>query len=243
MNRQSYQQHPSQGQYPQQGQHPPKQAQHHHQQPQVAQSLKKIDPPQPKQTPSEDESDTRGVTGKWLVETLGLVVLAFVIAMGVRMFIVEPYRIPTGSMLPTIQIDDHIMIYRLGTHLGSTPDSFDIVVFNDPTNVFPSLVKRVIATEGQVIDLTPEGRVTIDGAIINEPYIADGSLTFPLQPEANLVQPITFPFSVPAGHVFVMGDNRQRSSDSRAFGPVPVSEVKGVAFFTYWPLGHFATLE
>jgi len=235
MNRQSYQRHPQQGHYTQQG-HPPHQS--HRQEP-----LQHVNPPQPKQAPSDGESDTRGVTGKWLVETLGLVVLAFVIAMGVRMFIVEPYRIPTGSMLPTIQIDDHIMIYRLGTHLGSTPDPLDIVVFHDPTDMFPSLVKRVIATEGQVIDLTPEGHVTIDGQLLNEPYIEEGSLTFPLQPEANLREPLTFPYAVPADHIFVMGDNRQRSSDSRAFGSIPVSEVKGVAFFTYWPLAHFSTLE
>lgn len=190
-----------------------------------------------------DSSDTRGITGRWLVETAGLVILAFVIAMGVRAILVEPYRIPTGSMLPTIQLNDHILIYRLGTHLGATPETEDIVVFFDPTGEYSNLVKRVIATEGQTIDFTEDGRVTIDGALIAEPYIAQGSKTFPLSPDSNLAQPLEYPFTVPADHVFVMGDNRQRSSDSRAFGPVRVSEVKGVAFFTYWPPGNFAPLE
>jgi len=187
--------------------------------------------------------DTRGVTGRWLVETAALVLLAFIIAMGVRTFLVEPYRIPTGSMLPTIQEQDHILIYKLGMHFGATPNQFDVVVFYDPTDIFPNLVKRVIATEGQVIDFTPEGQVTIDGVPLTEPYILEGSLTFPLPPDSNLNQPISYPFSVPADHVFVLGDNRQRSSDSRAFGAIPVSEVKGVAFFTYWPISNFATLE
>jgi len=190
-----------------------------------------------------DKRDTRGVTGRWLVETAALVLLAFVIAMGVRALLVEPYRIPTGSMLPTIQEHDHILIYKLGMHLGATPEQFDVVVFYDPTDSFPNLVKRVVATEGQVIDLTPEGQVTIDGVILNEPYIMDDSLTFPLPPDINLYESIQYPFSVPAGYVFVLGDNRQRSSDSRAFGPIAVSEVKGIAFFTYWPLSNFATLE
>jgi len=199
-----------------------------------------------KQSQSDQEiqsSDTRGITGRWLVETAALVLLAFVIAMGVRAFIVEPYRIPTESMLPTIQADDHILIYRLGMHLGSTPNREDVVVFYDPTNMFPNLVKRVIATEGQVIDLTPDGMVLVNDIVLEEPYLQAPSSTFPLRPEPSLSAAIEYPFTVPDGHVFVLGDNRERSSDSRAFGPVPVSEVKGVAFFTYWPVSNFATLE
>ncbi|MCL2402680.1 MAG: signal peptidase I [Coriobacteriia bacterium] len=195
------------------------------------------------QKEAQSASDTRGVTGRWLVETAALVLLAFVIAMGVRAFIVEPYRIPTESMLPTIEANDHILIYRLGTHLGSAPSQEDVVVFYDPTNIFPNLVKRVIATEGQVVDFTPEGKVLINGVAIDEPYLVTPSSTFPLQPESNLHAAIEYPFVVPDGYIFVLGDNRERSSDSRAFGPVPISEVKGVAFFTYWPLGNFATLE
>jgi len=196
-----------------------------------------------RQQQREMRTDTRGVTGRWLVETAALVLLAFVIAMGVRFFLVEPYRIPTGSMIPTIQVDDHIMIYRLGTHLGSTPDQEDVVVFYDPTDIFPNLVKRVIATEGQTVDLTPSGQVMVDGEILYEPFIQPGSETHPLPPESNLAGPIEYPFVVPTGHIFVLGDNRERSSDSRAFGPVAVSEVKGVAFFTYWPVTNFAPLR
>ncbi|MCL2526755.1 MAG: signal peptidase I [Coriobacteriia bacterium] len=224
---------PPQNQYPQ-AQHPQGQQQAYRQPHSVQTS------PQPVK---EKRLDTRGVTGKWLVETAALVVLAFVIAMGVRHFIIEPYRIPTESMLPTIQAEDHILIYRLGTHLGNTPNNLDVIVFEDPIGMFPSLVKRVVATEGQVVDFTPEGYVTIDGVLINEPYIVEGSRTAPLHPESNLGAPLQYPFTVPEGYVFVMGDNRERSSDSRAFGPVSVNKVKGVAFFTYWPLGHFATLE
>lgn len=186
--------------------------------------------------------DTKGVTGKWLVETAGLVVLAFLIAMGVRMFLVEPYRIPTGSMLPAIQIDDQILIYRLGAHLGSDPEQEDIVVFYDPTDAFPNLVKRVVATEGQTVDFTDEGRVLVDGEVIYEPYVM-GLPTHPLPPDSVLNAPIEYPFTVPPETVWVMGDNRTNSSDSRSFGPVPVSEVKGTAFLTYWPLSNFAPLE
>ncbi|MCL2526637.1 MAG: signal peptidase I [Coriobacteriia bacterium] len=222
--------------------HPAQQPVHHHP------AYQPGHPPHPQpvqvaQAPVQELKDTRGITGRWLVETAALVLLAFVIAMGVRWILVEPYRIPTGSMIPTIQIDDHILIYRLGTHLGYEPKPQDVVVFYDPTEQFPNLVKRVIATEGQVITLTPEGRVQIDGTIIDEPYVLNDAPTFPLQPDTNLTQPLVYPYTVPAGHIFVMGDNRQRSSDSRAFGSIPVSDVKGVAFFTYWPLSHIAPLE
>ncbi|MCL2379373.1 MAG: signal peptidase I [Coriobacteriia bacterium] len=190
----------------------------------------------------ERKLDTREVTGKWLVETAALIVLAFVIAMGVRMFIVEPYRIPTGSMLPAIQIDDQILIYRLGAHLGSEPEAADIVVFYDPTGAFPNLVKRVIATEGQIVYIGESGEVSIDGQVISEPYVY-GLPTHPLGPDPTQGAPIEYPFTVPEGTVWVMGDNRTNSADSRSFGPVPVSEVKGTAFFTYWPLSNFAPLE
>ena len=202
--------------------------------------------PAPRQAAQEATKDvrvdTREVTGRWLVETAALVLLAFVIAMGVRWLLVEPYRIPTGSMLPTIQIDDHILIYKLGIHLGATPNQQDVIVFYDPTDTFTNLVKRVVATEGQVVDLV-DGRVVVDGEVLYEPFVFNGSVTEPLMPDINMNAPIQYPFSVPAGHVFVLGDNRQSSSDSRAFGPVSLADVKGVAFFTYWPLSNFAVLE
>ena len=182
--------------------------------------------------------------GVWLLETVLLVGLAFILAFVIRNYLIEPYRVPTGSMLPTIQLQDHILANKAVFLLGGDPHPGDIVVFDDFTGAFPNLVKRVIAVGGETIDFTEEGYVMIDGIQADEPYVHDKP-TYPLYPDPDgpLTEPIIYPFTIPEGTIWVMGDNRTNSADSRAFGPVPLSDVKGRAFFTYWPWEHFAPLR
>ncbi|MCR2805102.1 signal peptidase I [Paenibacillus soyae] len=111
------------------------------------------------------------------------------------------------------------------------PKQGDIVIINGPEHE-NRLVKRVIAVEGQTIDMR-EGNVYIDGQKLNEPY-AKGQ-TF-----AGLVE---VPFTVPKGHVFVLGDNREHSSDSRSFGPVKLDSLEGKAVFRVWPIDAFGGLS
>jgi signal peptidase I len=125
--------------------------------------------------------------------------------------------------------------------IGGTPRYKDVIVFSDPTGEYANLVKRVIATGGQTIDLTPEGSVVVDGRVLDEPYV-HGQQSFPLTPLPDLKYPVAFPFTVPQDHVWVMGDNRGNSADSRVFGAVALKNVKGRAFWTYWPLDHFGRL-
>lgn len=168
---------------------------------------------------------------RWLFETVLMVGLAFLLAQGVKMFVVQPFVIPTGSMEPTIMIGDRVLAEKL-TYRFSTPKVGDIVVFEDPAGVYPQLIKRVVAVGGQTIDFR-DGKVYIDGKPLSEPYV-DSTRTE--------ISDLDLPIVVPEGHVWLMGDNRPYSQDSRVFGPQPASLIKGRAFAIYWPINHIGGL-
>jgi len=163
------------------------------------------------------------------------IIIAIGLAALVRAFLVEPYRIPTGSMLPTIQLNDMVVANKLVFKVGVKPKYKDVVVFKDPTGQYSQLIKRVIAVGGQTVDLR-DGSVYVDGQKLNEPYTHG-------KPSEALSPNIQFPYLVPEGKIWVMGDNRTNSADSRFFGAIPVSSLYGRAWWTYWPLSHFGALR
>jgi signal peptidase I len=171
--------------------------------------------------------------GRWLVETALLLIVAFVLAQGVKAFIVQPFVIPTGSMVPTIGIGDYVLAEKLSYRFGGAPHPGDIVVFDDPNKEHPQLIKRVIAVAGQTVDVRDD-HVYVNGTALPEPYV-HGEPTTP--------GTVTTPLVVPSGHVWLMGDNRPNSGDSRYFGPQPVSAIHGRAFWTYWPPDEFGPLD
>jgi signal peptidase I len=173
-------------------------------------------------------------TARWLIETALLVLLAFALAQGIKMFLVQPFVIPTGSMEPTIAIGNRVLAEKLSfTVLGKTPSYGDIVVFDDPAGQHPQLIKRVIAVGGQTVDVK-DGAVWVDGQKLDEPYIHG---------EPNEPGTVPLPITIPQGSVWLMGDNRTNSGDSRFFGPVPVENIRGHAVWTYWPPKAFGPLE
>lgn len=171
-----------------------------------------------------DRAERRVSFSRWLGELVLMVVLAFLLASGIRAWVIQPYVIPSSSMEPTIEISDRVLankfIYRF-----KEPAVGDIVVLDDPTGTVQTLIKRVVATGGQTIDLQ-DGRVIVDGVAIDEPY-TQGQ---PTQPMA-----VTMPYTVPDDAVWLMGDNRTNSADSRVFGAVPLKDVRGKAICTFWP--------
>ena len=175
-----------------------------------------------------------------LLEWVVVLAVAFICALLIQRFVASPYTVPTGSMEQTIQIGDNIFAQKVTVELGQPVAPGDIVVFNNPNagSDHDILVKRVIAVGGQTVDLV-NGAVYVDGVKLTEDY-AQG-MSYPLAGQAPGVE-ISYPYTVPEGSVWMMGDNRENSADSRYFGAVPTSELIGVAFFRYWPLDRIGAL-
>lgn len=168
-----------------------------------------------------------------VLEWIVIFAFVFVFFLFIRCFVVEPYRVPTGSMESTIEVGDQVLAEKVSINLGMGVKRGDIVVFHNPdgTSDHDILVKRVIATAGQTVDLR-NGVVYVDDEPLDEPYVTGESYPLPAQ-AAGVV--VSFPYTVPAGHVWVMGDNRENSADSRYFGAVNEDDLIAVVFFRYWP--------
>ncbi len=190
-----------------------------------------------------------------LIELVVIVVIALGLALGIQAFVVKPYRIPSGSMLPTLHINQRILVDRIGSHFMS-PKVGDIVVFHPPKNYAdgcansnegqnqagqdasrpcgvaqsqPSsetFVKRVVGLPGDRISLV-NGHVIRNGVREKDSYIVP----------CNGAAACTFPgtITIPRGDYYMLGDNRPDSEDSRFWGPVPKKWIIGEAFMTYWP--------
>lgn len=161
---------------------------------------------------------------------LGPIAAAVVVALVIRTYVVTPYVVPTGSMLETIQEGD-MLLGESVTLRFEDPEQGDIVTFLSPLDG-EVLIKRVIAVGGQTIDLV-DGVVYVDGEALDEPYV-NGKPTYSLSDYVGSAG-IQYPYTVPEGTVWVMGDNRTDSQDSRYFGPVDVDDVTSRALFIYWP--------
>ncbi len=165
------------------------------------------------------------------------IVFVVVLVWFLQNFIVCPYTIPSGSMEDTIEVGDNVWSEKV-TYYTRSPQAGDIVTFEDPIVPGRTLIKRVIATGGQTVDLI-DGVVYIDGVAQDEPY-TQGKLSEPLRTAASVS--ISYPYTIPEGYLWVMGDNRTDSADSRYFGPIDETTVTGRAVAIYWPLNHIGVL-
>jgi signal peptidase I len=189
-----------------------------------------------------------------LVELVVIVALAIGIALAVQAFIVKPYQIPSGSMKPTLEVGQRVLVNRIGHQLGADPDVGDVVVFhppvtaeaayggpecsvgqrqgqvcplNDPRQSEDNFIKRVVAGPGDRLRIAG-GIPIVDG----EPVEGDWEI-LPCRGSGGCDFPRQI--TVPPEHYFMMGDNRGSSDDSRYWGPVPRDWIVGGAVFTYWP--------
>jgi signal peptidase I len=158
--------------------------------------------------------------------------LALLLALGIRTAVVEAFVIPSGSMEPTLLIGDRVLGNKFWFWL-TEPHRNDIVIFTPPRNahlVAGAMIKRVIAVAGDTVEVR-EGKVIVNGRSVTEPYVKE--------------QPLYYlpPTPVPPGMLFVLGDNRNASYDSHAWGLVPRSHLKAKAFARYWPLGRVGLLQ
>jgi signal peptidase I len=160
-----------------------------------------------------------------LLEFLIILLVTFALVFGiVRPFIAEVFYIPTESMVPTLEVGDRVLVSKL-IYLFSGPQRGDIVVFESPDEDI-DLVKRVVGVPGDNVKVV-RGSLYVNGERWEEAY-----LNYEWPDKESDYGPIT----VPEGHIFVMGDNRADSADSRYIGPVPLDYLVGKAFVRLWPL-------
>lgn len=181
---------------------------------------------------NKERSGKRGWAVNWKRElrdwTLSLGV-ALVAAMLLQTYAYAQTEVHNVSMQNTL-VEGERLIEDKWSYRVSDPEQGDIVIINGPEHEL-RLVKRIVALEGQTVDMR-EGDVYVDGVKLEEPY-AKGAT----EPGSLRV-----PYTVPAGHVLVLGDNREHSVDSRAFGPVAMSSLEGKAVLRVWPIGKIGSL-
>ena len=182
--------------------------------------------------PSEALPRTRSRHLDAAIEIAITVILAVGLYLVIQTFLVGTYRVEQVSMLPTLRQGQHLLVDKLTPRFDPYSRG-DIVVFHAPGTASDSIpyIKRVIGVAGDHVALV-DGDVVVNGVALDEPYLSDDG------PNDGATEPLdgTTEWEVPAGQVFVMGDHRARSVDSRGFGPVPVDQVIGRAVVRFWPL-------
>lgn len=167
----------------------------------------------------------------WLYDWGKTIILSIVIALAVRVTIVGAYYVPTGSMRPTIGIGDRLLGWKFIYHFRE-PQVGEIVVFKPPKEAqadVPRFVKRIVAVAGDVVEVK-EGALYVNGERQNEPYASAPYYYMP-------------PMTVPQGHLFVLGDNRNNSADGHVWGFLPQDNVEAKIAFRFWPLFRAGKVE
>jgi signal peptidase I len=165
------------------------------------------------------------------LEFVIILAVAFALVFGfVRPFVLEAFRIPSESMVPTLEVGDRVFVNKF-IYRFTEPERGDIVVFESVSGGEEDLIKRIVGVAGDEIEVR-SGTLLVNGEEQEEPYL-NKELPFNGSYE---------PTEVPEGEVFVMGDNRANSADSRVFGPLPVENIEGEAFMRFWPVSEIRSL-
>src|SRR5215210_5058761 len=175
---------------------------------------------------SEEHQGGRSLKkGGGFVEFLVILLVAFALVFGfIRPFVLEAFWIPSESMVPTLEVGDRVFVNKFVYRIRE-PERGDIVVFQSVEGDAEDLIKRIVAVPGDSVAVE-NGVLSVNGEPQVEPYVNAG---FPDDDS------FFGPMGVPEGEVFVMGDNRANSRDSRFFGPVPIENIEGEAFASFWP--------
>ena len=180
-------------------------------------------PPEPAPEGKQDKPSTTRNLVEWVV----ILAVAGLATFVVKAFLVQAFFIPSPSMVPTLEVHDRVLVNQLSYRLHDVHRG-DVVVFERPPNdagAIRDLIKRVVATGGDTIE-TRGDTLYVNDKAVKEPYVRTSSIGSPVTRR-----------TIPSGQVFVMGDNRTNSSDSRVFGPIEENSIVGRAFVKIWPLG------
>jgi signal peptidase I len=182
----------------------------------------------PLRRPSTENQAGSSLLGS-LVEVVLIVGAAFVLALIIQQFVVKPFYIPSESMEPTLVKGDRVLVNRF-EYRFTEPAPGDVIVFHPPIAPDEDYIKRVVAVGGDTVEVK-KGALFVNGVAQEEPYLKEPYIEG-LYPEET----------VPEGYIFAMGDNRNRSGDSRVFGPVKLESILGQGFLVYWPPGKIGKL-
>jgi signal peptidase I len=230
-------------------------------------------PTDPEPEPERKRKKRRGFVG-YLAELPILILLAFVIAIVIKTFLLQAFYIPSGSMLPALHVGDRVLVEKVSYRFHG-PNRGDVVVFENsvfgatepldlpwtedaknfvrellglPTGTEEDYIKRVVAVGGDTIRYVGNPRhLVVNGEQVDEPYINNGADPTSQTLTAGDCDRLGMDSErdacvVPAGQVFVMGDNRANSQDSRYLGPVEEDKIVGRAFVIIWPAADFGTI-
>ncbi|MBI2703997.1 MAG: signal peptidase I [Actinobacteria bacterium] len=193
-------------------------------------------------TPNTDPDDVpRGSGARAVIEWVVVLAGAILIALVIRAFLVQLFYIPSASMSPTLLENDRVVVNKLSYRLHDV-NRGDVVVFELGANTLApdatkDLIKRVIGLPGESIAFN-DNKVFINGQPLNEPYLLPNTMTV----QGKIPCTLEKPCKVPADQIYVMGDNRTNSSDSRYIGTVPENQIVGRAFTRVWPFNRLGGL-
>lgn len=174
---------------------------------------------------------------KEVKEWIEVFVFAGFLAFNIRTFVIQAYKIPSGSMIPTFQIKDHLFVSKFN-YWFKMPKQGEIVVFKFPEDPKKDFIKRVIAAEGDTVQIIDKQVFVNDKPLIESYKVHYDSTIIPGVPRDN-----SGPFVVPKGYLFVMGDNRDNSYDGRFWGFLPRENLKGKALVIYWPFNRIRIVK
>lgn len=169
-------------------------------------------------------------------EYLESIIIAVILALIIRTFVVQAFKIPSGSMRPTLREGDRLLVNKF-IYRFKEPQRGDIIVFRFPDNPKKDFIKRLIAKSGEEVKIR-EGNVYINGNLAAEPYVKDIRYC-----NSGSLEDENSSYIVPENSYFVLGDNSANSRDSRFWGSVPEKNVLGKAFVIYWPPNRIARLK
>jgi signal peptidase I len=186
--------------------------------------------------------DKRGAGVGCLLEIVETLVLTLIIFFVIQTFIAQPFQVQQNSMERTLEPGQYVLVDKL-TPRWDAYNRGDVVVFNPPetwTSERTPFIKRVIGEPGDTVEVRDDGLVYVNGVALDEPYTYrnDAGVNEPTEASPDQTR-----WVIPEGQLFVMGDHRQKSADSRLFGPISISDVVGRAFLRYWPVGTFKILQ
>ncbi|EHQ89927.1 signal peptidase I [Desulfosporosinus youngiae] len=168
---------------------------------------------------------------RFLIELIEIVLIAFALSWVLRTYVIEARKIPTGSMLPTIQLEDRVIVDKFFFKRFDHISPGDIIVFHPPPSAHATddYIKRVVGLAGDTVEIK-NNKTYVNGQPLYEPYLFETTMN-------------DFSMTVvPNDYVFVMGDNRNNSADSREWGFLPVENITGRTLFRYWPIDQIGAL-